>query len=57
MSAALCIVPAWAQASQFEEFHTWTDVRTIKNFSERFRYDGATGFVACSPTETGPKST
>ncbi len=43
MSAALCIVPTWAQASQFKEFHTWTDVRTTKNFSERFRYDGDYG--------------
>ena len=43
MSAVLCIVPAWAQGPQFEEFHTWTDVRTIKNFSERFSYDGDYG--------------
>ena len=43
MSAVLCIVPAWAQTTQFEEFHTWTDVATIKNFSERFRYDGDYG--------------
>lgn len=34
---------ASAQNPQFEEFHTWTDIATIKNFSDRFRYDGDYG--------------
>lgn len=35
--------PAVSQTPEFEEFHTWTDVATIYNFSERFRYDGDYG--------------
>jgi len=37
------VTSAVSQAPQFEEFHTWTDVATIYNFSERFRYDGDYG--------------
>lgn len=39
----LCTAPAQAQLPEFEEFHTWTDIATVKNFSERFRYDGDYG--------------
>ena len=35
--------PAAAQLPEFLQFHTWTDVATIYNFSERFRYDGDYG--------------
>ena len=28
---------------EFEQFHTWTDVATIYNFSDQFRYDGDYG--------------
>ena len=35
--------PAAAQSPEFAEFHTWTDVATIYNFSERWRYDGDYG--------------
>jgi hypothetical protein len=35
--------PTASQTPQFEEFHTWTDIATIYNFSERFRYDGDYG--------------
>jgi len=36
--------PAASQViPEFEQFHTWTDVATIYNFSERFRYDGDYG--------------
>jgi hypothetical protein len=34
---------AAAQSPVFTEFHTWTDVATIYNFSERWRYDGDYG--------------
>lgn len=43
LSALLWVGPALAQNREFEEFHTWTDVATIKNFSEQFRYDGDYG--------------
>ena len=35
--------PAASQVPQFTEFHTWTDIATIYNFSDRFRYDGDYG--------------
>ncbi len=35
--------PAASQIPEFEEFHTWTDIATIYNFSDRFRYDGDYG--------------
>ena len=36
--------PAAAQVlPDFEEFHTWTDIATIYNFSSSFRYDGDYG--------------
>lgn len=34
---------AASQDSRFTEFHTWSDVTTIYNFSARFRYDGDYG--------------
>jgi hypothetical protein len=36
-------IPGQAQAPQFEKFHTWADIATIKNYSDRFRYDGDYG--------------
>jgi hypothetical protein len=39
----LAVTPTVSQTPQFDEFHTWTDVATIYNFSERFRYDGDYG--------------
>jgi hypothetical protein len=36
-------VSAQAQQPQFNEFHTWADIATIKNYSDRFRYDGDYG--------------
>ena len=41
--AATTPTPATAQNSRFEEFHTWTDLTTIYNFNDRFRYDGEIG--------------
>lgn len=35
--------PAAAQAFDFSEFHTWTDVATIYKFGDTFRYDGDYG--------------
>ena len=35
--------PAISQTPRFEEFHTWTDVATIYEFNDRFRYDGDYG--------------
>jgi len=43
VSVLLGAVPALAQERQFDEFHTWTDLATIKNFNEHFRYDGDYG--------------
>jgi hypothetical protein len=43
VSAMLGTVPARAQIPEFNSFHTWTDLATIKNFSEDFRYDGDYG--------------
>jgi len=43
LSALLYALPARAQTPRFEEFHTWTDLATIKNYSDRFRYDGDYG--------------
>jgi hypothetical protein len=43
VSAMLGTGPAWAQVPEFNSFHTWTDLATIKNFNERFRYDGDYG--------------
>jgi hypothetical protein len=43
VSVLLGAVPALAQERQFDEFHTWSDLATIKNFSEDFRYDGDYG--------------
>ena len=43
LSALFWVEPARAQNREFEEFHTWTDVATIKNFNDRFRYDGDYG--------------
>jgi hypothetical protein len=34
---------ATAQIQEFEEFHAWTDLATIYNFSTFFRYDGDYG--------------
>jgi len=36
-------VSAQAQQPQFNSFHTWADIATIKNYSDRFRYDGDYG--------------
>ncbi|MCZ6617120.1 MAG: DUF2490 domain-containing protein [Gammaproteobacteria bacterium] len=36
-------VPAAPQGLEFREFHTWSDLATIYNFSDRFRYDGDYG--------------
>lgn len=35
--------PVRAQDIQFDDFHTWTDVATIKNFNDKWRYDGDYG--------------
>jgi len=35
--------PAASQEPRFSEFHTWSDIATIYNFSDRFRYDGDYG--------------
>ena len=35
--------PAASQFPEFTQFHTWTDIATIYNFSDRFRYDGDYG--------------
>ena len=35
--------PAASQDFSFEEFHTWSDIATIYNFSSDFRYDGDYG--------------
>jgi len=35
--------PVGAQEPLFDEFHTWTDLATIYNISDRFRYDGDYG--------------
>ncbi len=35
--------PAASQESPFASFHTWTDLTTIYEFSDRFRYDGDYG--------------
>jgi len=43
VSAMLFTTPAWGEDPRFDEFHTWTDLATIKNFNERFRYDGDYG--------------
>jgi hypothetical protein len=42
-TVALCTLPAQAQTPQFNSFHTWADIATIKNYSDRFRYDGDYG--------------
>ena len=34
---------ALAQSREFSELHTWTDLATIYDFSDRFRYDGDYG--------------
>ena len=34
---------AAAQSREFSELHTWTDLATIYDFSDRFRYDGDYG--------------
>ena len=34
---------AEAQDIEFSEFHTWTDLATIKSFNEKWRYDGDYG--------------
>ena len=34
---------ALSQRLEFEEFHTWSDLATIYDFTERFRYDGDYG--------------
>jgi hypothetical protein len=46
--ALLCLLgtttqPAAAQSFEFTDFHTWTDLATIYNFSDSFRYDGDYG--------------
>ena len=43
LSALLYAVPARAQDIKFQEFNTWADLATIKNYSDRFRYDGDYG--------------
>jgi len=43
-AATFASPPAAAQTPEFEEFHTWTDLATIGNFSGRFRYDVDYGF-------------
>ena len=44
---AAVLTMAWqsvgAQTSGFSEFHTWTDLATVVNISDRFRYDGDYG--------------
>ena len=34
---------AAAQSREFSELHTWSDLATIYDFSDRFRYDGDYG--------------
>ena len=41
--AALAVAPSHAQEPRFTEFHDWTDLATIYNFSSTFRYDGDYG--------------
>jgi hypothetical protein len=43
VSAIVYAAPVQAQTPDFNEFHTWADLATIKNFSDRFRYDGDYG--------------
>lgn len=43
VASVLGAAPAWAQVPEFNSFHTWADVATIKNINERFRYDGDYG--------------
>ncbi len=40
---AVLPTPSAAQTQPFDEFHTWTDLATIYNVSDRFRYDGDYG--------------
>ena len=45
-----------AQDSGFIDFHTWSDLTTIYNFSESFRYDGDYGIrviLALMTTSSG----
>ena len=42
--------PIAAQYSESSYFETWTDIATIYNFSDRFRYDGDYGFRAALST-------
>jgi len=42
-AVALCTLPAQAQTPDYNNFHTWADLATIKNFSKDFRYDGDYG--------------
>ena len=41
--ATMIPTPAASQEPMFSEFHTWSDIATIYNFSDRFRYDGDYG--------------
>jgi hypothetical protein len=43
VSVFLYVAPARAQDIEFNSFHTWADIATIKNYSDRFRYDGDYG--------------
>jgi len=37
------VIPVTAQEPKFSDFHTWSDIATIYNFNDRFRYDGDYG--------------
>jgi len=41
--ATMIPTPAASQEPKFSEFHTWSDIATIYNFNDRFRYDGDYG--------------
>jgi hypothetical protein len=48
---AITPLAAGAQDSRFTEFHTWTDLATIYDFSETFRYDGDYGLRGVATDE------
>ena len=50
VAVAMIPAPAAAQYTESTYFETWTDFRTIYNFSSRFRYDGDYAFRAALST-------
>ena len=43
VAATTTPTPTPAQRLEFNEFHTWSDIATIYNYTDRFRYDGDYG--------------